>query len=293
MALPGATLAGIKRVLSHPVALGQCRDLARGAPARGRAGERLGHGGKRRDRGAGEEPGVGRDRRATRPPTPTASAALAERIEDDPTNQTRFLTFTRSDVAELPPATPGATRYKTSLIVLIDHKPGMLALTLQAFGVRGVNLMALQSRPERSAPWTYRFYVDVDGSAHDPRVAEALEEVEALAARVVVLGSYEAWIEGSRLSAPAPPPTPAHHTRKPDIPLVDRRRQPGRDAGAGSAPRASAGEEPVLIAGTLLGRERGDDPGDGGGGRPGWAPTCCGVARTSPAPRRTTSRGSA
>jgi 3-deoxy-7-phosphoheptulonate synthase len=112
--------------------------------------------------------------------------------------------------------------------------------------VRGVNLMALQSRPERSAPWTYRFYVDVDGSATDPRLAEALEEVEALAARVVVLGSYEAWIEGSRLSAP--PPTPAHHTVKPDIPLVDRRRAP---EGTRVEVRhvVFGGEGPVLIAG--------------------------------------------
>ena len=61
-------------------------------------------------------------------------------------------------------------------------------------------------------------------STADPRVAEALEEVEALAAQLVVLGSYEAWVEGSKLSAP--PPTPAHHTKKPDIPLVDRRRVP-------------------------------------------------------------------
>jgi 3-deoxy-7-phosphoheptulonate synthase len=88
--------------------------------------------------------------------------------------------------------------------------------------------------------------VDIDGSTSDPRVAEALEEVEALAARVVVLGSYEAWVEGSRLSSP--PPTPAHHTKKPDIPLVDRRREPG-----GTRVRVGSltfgGAEPVLIAG--------------------------------------------
>jgi 3-deoxy-7-phosphoheptulonate synthase len=125
-------------------------------------------------------------------------------------------------------------------------KPWMLALTLQAFGVRGVNLMALQSRPERSAPWTYRFYVDIDGSTADPRVAEALEEVEALAARLMMLGSYEAWVEGSRLSAP--PPTPAHHTRKPDIPLVDRRRAPdGTRVEVG--PITFGGAERILIAG--------------------------------------------
>ena len=89
--------------------------------------------------------------------------------------------------------------------------------------------------------------MDVEGSATDPRVAEALEEIEALAAKLIVLGSYEAWTEGSRLSAP--PPTPAHRAEKPDIPLVDRRRAPGRDRGAGSGHSSSAGQSPVLIAG--------------------------------------------
>jgi 3-deoxy-7-phosphoheptulonate synthase len=246
MAAPGATLEGIKRVLSHPVALGQCRlwlekhlpdvELVSAWDTAGSA-EIVAQEGN---------PSLAAIA-ARHAAEPHGLQLLAERIEDDPTNQTRFLTFTRSDAPALPPAaTQGASRHKTSVIVLIDHKPGMLALTLQAFGVRGVNLMALQSRPERSAPWTYRFYVDVDGSASDPRLAEALEEVEALAARVVVLGSYEAWVEGSRLTAP--PPTPAHHTRKPDIPLVDRRRRP-----EGSRVEVRhlvfGGERPVLIAG--------------------------------------------
>ncbi len=245
MAVPGATLERIRRVLSHPVALGQCREwLSAHLPdvelvsAWDTAGS------------AEIVAQEGNPSLAAIAARPAADAhgltLLAERIEDDPTNQTRFLTFTRATHAPLPPADSGATRYKTSLIVLIDHKPGMLALTLQAFGVRGVNLMALQSRPERSAPWTYRFYVDVDGAATDPRLAEALEEVEALAARVVVLGSYEAWVEGSRLSAP--PPIPAHHTKKPDVPLIDRRRSP---EGSTVPVRhlTFGGEEPVLIAG--------------------------------------------
>ncbi len=245
MALPGARLDGIKRVLSHPVALGQCRiwlserlpdvELVSAWDTAGSA-ELVAQEGNPAlaaiaARHAADAHGL---------------VPLAERIEDDPSNQTRFLTFTRSDAPALPAGNVGVSRYKTSLIVLIDHKPGMLALTLQAFGVRGVNLMALQSRPERSAPWTYRFYVDIDGSTTDPRVAESLEEVEALAARVVVLGSYEAWVEGSRLSAP--PPTPAHHTRKPDIPLVDRRRIPeGTRVPVG--PIMFGGSERVLIAG--------------------------------------------
>jgi len=245
MATPGAKLDGIRRVLSHPVALGQCRIwLAQHLPEVELVS-------------AWDTAGSAELVAQEGNPALAAIAArhaadahglvpLAERIEDDPTNQTRFLTFTRADAPALPAATAGTSRYKTSLIVLIDHKPGMLALSLQAFGARGVNLMALQSRPERSAPWTYRFYVDIDGSTADPRVAEALEEVEALAARLVVLGSYEAWVEGSRLSAP--PPTPAHHTKKPDVPLVDRRRAPdGSRVEVG--PITFGGADPVLIAG--------------------------------------------
>ncbi len=245
MGLKGAELSGIRRVLSHPVALGQCRlwlsehlpdvELVSAWDT------------------AGSAEIVAQEKNPALAAVAARHAAdahglvpLGERIEDDPTNQTRFLTFTRADAAPLPAAASGTVRQKTSLIVLIDHKPGSLALTLQAFGARGVNLMALQSRPERSAPWCYRFYVDIDGAATDPRVAEALEEVEALAARVVVLGSYEAWVEGSRLSAP--PPTPAHHTRKPEIPLVDRRRQP--DGSRVMVRNVEfGGDRPVLIAG--------------------------------------------
>jgi 3-deoxy-7-phosphoheptulonate synthase len=244
MALPGAPLSGIRRVLSHPVALGQCRIwLAEHLPDAELVS-------------AWDTAGSAEIVTQEKNPALAAIAArpaadahglvpLAERIEDDPTNQTRFLSFTRAELAE-GLRSEGAARFKTSLIVLVDHKPGMLALTLQAFGARGVNLMALQSRPERSAPWTYRFYVDVEGAADDPRVAEALEEIEALAAKLIVLGSYEAWTEGSRLSAPVPPP--AHRVEKPSVPLIDRRRHPEgtvvqvRDLSFG-------GGSPVLIAG--------------------------------------------
>jgi chorismate mutase/prephenate dehydratase len=244
MAIPGAQLSGIKRVLSHPVALGQCRVWLSEHLPDAELVSAWDTAGSAEIVAQQQNPAL-----AAVAARPAADAhglvPLAERIEDDPTNQTRFLTFTRAESAE-GLQSPDASRYKTSLIVLVDHKPGMLALTLQAFGARGVNLMALQSRPERSAPWTYRFYVDVEGAAHDPRVAEALEEIEALATKLIVLGSYEAWTEGSRLSTPVPPP--AHRVEKPSVPLVDRRRHP-----EGSQVQVRhlsfGGESPVLIAG--------------------------------------------
>ena len=244
MGVPGAALKDIRRVLSHPVALGQCRIwLSEHLPE----AELVSAWDT-----AGSAEIVAQDGDPTQAAIaarPAADAhglvALAERIEDDPTNQTRFLTFTRAEAAESLKSA-GTSRYKTSLIVLVDHKPGMLALTLQAFGARGVNLMALQSRPERSAPWTYRFYVDVEGSAGDPRVSEALEEIDALAAQLIVLGSYEAWVEGSRLAPPVPPP--AHRVEKPSVPLVDRRRNP--DGSVVPVRHLTfGGDTPVLIAG--------------------------------------------
>src|SRR4029077_20094110 len=195
LALPGAELAGIRRVLSHPVALGQCRiwldshlphaelvsewDTAGSAEIVARE--------QRRDQAAVAPLGAG---------GAYGLNALAERIEDDPSNQTRFLTFTREPAGESGDGGEPAPR-KTSLLLWLPHKPGMLAAALQAFASRGVNLTSLQSRPERTAPWTYRFYVDVEGAPTDPRLAEAIEAVEVLVTRVVVLGSYREWNDGT------------------------------------------------------------------------------------------------
>src|SRR5262245_8814041 len=244
LAVPGTSLGDIRRVLSHPVALAQCRiwldahlphaELVSEWDTAGSA-EIVARGG-RRDQAAVAPLGAG---------GAYGLEALAERIEDDPSNQTRFLTFTR----EAMPARPGAApvRRKTSLLVWLPHKPGMLAAALQAFASRGLNLTSLQSRPERTAPWTYRFYVDVEGAPEEPRLAEAIEATEALVTKVVVLCSYSEWNDGTAPSA-APTPPPAHHRPKPDIPLYDRRQKP---EGTRIVVRGVeiGGPRPVLIAG--------------------------------------------
>jgi chorismate mutase/prephenate dehydratase len=240
----GTPLSEIRRVLSHPVALGQCRIwLDAHVPQAEIVSEWD---------TAGSAEIVARDKRpdqAAIAPLGAGGAygleALAERIEDDPSNQTRFLTFTREATDRKDDGAP--SRRKTSLLVWLPHKPGMLAAALQAFASRGVNLTSLQSRPERTAPWTYRFYIDVEGAPEDPRLAEAIESTEALVTRVVVLGSYREWNDGT---APSPPPTPppAHHRPKPNIPLYDRRQNP---EGTRISVRGVeiGGARPVLIAG--------------------------------------------
>ncbi len=240
MGVPGAQLSQVTKVLSHPVALGQCRIwLAKHLPNATlvNAWDT-----------AGSAEIVAREKDPTQAAICARHAADAyglqvfeERIEDDPTNQTRFLTFTRTANEA------GDAPQKTSLIVWTDHRPGMLAAVLQAFAGRGVNLTSLQSRPERSAPWTYRFYFDVEGTRTDARLAEALESIEALASRIVILGSYAAWQgEGAR---PRGPLAPMPHLRpKPDLPLFDRRQHPeGTRVMVGTI--EIGGDRPVIIAG--------------------------------------------
>lgn len=191
--VPGAAISGIRRVLSHPVALGQCRQWLSG---------HLPHAELVNEwdtAGSGEI--VAREGRADQAaivPLDCAGmwnlSALAERIEDDPSNQTRFLTFAR---AKLDSDSEGPERRKTSLLIWLAHRPGTLASALQVFASRGINLTSLQSRPERTVPWTYRFYVDVEGGAGDARMIKALEALEAIASRVVVLGSYREWNDGT------------------------------------------------------------------------------------------------
>lgn len=244
LGVKGATLEQITHVMSHPVALGQCRIwLGRRLP---RATLVNGW----------DTAGSAEIVAASGDPTQAAicgrHAAEAyglqvfeERIEDDPTNQTRFLTFTRARAND-PEDAEGIPR-KTSLIVWTDHRPGMLAAVLQAFAGRGVNLTSLQSRPERSAPWTYRFYFDVEGGRSEPRLAEALEAIEALATRIVVLGSYTAWQGEGAVVGPVAP-RPPHLRVKPDLPMFDRRQRPDstivRVGGV-----EIGGPRPVIIAG--------------------------------------------
>jgi chorismate mutase/prephenate dehydratase len=245
LAPPGTALADVRRVLSHPVALGQCRiwleahlpnaelvsewDTAGSAEIVARE--------------------VRRDQAAIAPLAAVGAyglVPLAERIEDDPSNQTRFLTFTRHAAAPVP-SDASPVRRKTSLLLWLPHKPGMLAAALQAFASRGVNLTSLQSRPERTAPFTYRFYLDVEGAPDEPRLAEAIEATEALVTKLVVLGSYREWNDGTAPSA-APTPPPAHHRPKPNVPLHDRRQRP---EGTRVVVRGVeiGGDRPVLMAG--------------------------------------------
>ena len=110
---------------------------------------------------------------------------LAEHIQTHPDNFTKFGAIGTRE-AGLGPAN------RTSLVMAGDDRPGSLFRSLQPFADRGVNLTKLESRPRRGAPFEYVFYIDLDGSAEDPNVAQALDEVRLHTSMLKVLGSYPA-----------------------------------------------------------------------------------------------------
>ena len=111
---------------------------------------------------------------------------LAEGIQDDDSNQTRFVIVDRGAAAA-----PGAGLTKASLAFIGAHKPGSLVSALQCFSARSINLTRLDSRPVPSRPWQYRFYVDFEiGDA--AAAVEALQPLAVEATEVKLLGSYPA-----------------------------------------------------------------------------------------------------
>jgi prephenate dehydratase len=111
---------------------------------------------------------------------------LAEGIQDDDSNQTRFVIVDRGEV-EL----PGPGRNKASLAFIGAHKPGSLVSALKCFSERGLNLTRLDSRPVPNRPWQYRFYLDFETG--DPQSANAaLTALDSEAQEVKLFGSYPA-----------------------------------------------------------------------------------------------------
>jgi chorismate mutase/prephenate dehydratase len=90
------------------------------------------------------------------------------------------------EAVSCPPDTP----CKTSLVLILGHRPGLLGEILRILGERAVNLTKIESRPILGQPWRYRFYLDLEGHAASHNVAEALSEVAAQVVEMRVLGTY-------------------------------------------------------------------------------------------------------
>ena len=176
----GIDFASIKRVYSHPQSLGQCNQwLAANLPHVERVPASSNAEAARLSQ---LEPGtaaIAGEAAAGR----YGLARLAENIEDEPSNTTRFLVLGTLDVE-------ATGRDKTSFAMSAKNQPGAIHELLAPLAAHHVSMTKLESRPSRVANWEYYFFVDIEGHRQNPAVAQALREIEARALHLKVMGSY-------------------------------------------------------------------------------------------------------
>lgn len=108
---------------------------------------------------------------------------LAESIEDDPRNTTRFLVLSNHDVAP-------SGKDKTSLAMSAKNAPGAVVSLLDPLARHGVSMTKFESRPAHTGMWEYVFFVDIEGHRLDAPVVAALNELQQRSSFLKVLGSY-------------------------------------------------------------------------------------------------------
>lgn len=108
---------------------------------------------------------------------------IKEGIEDNPNNYTRFLVMASKKGER-------TSKDKTSIIFAIKHVPGALYNILERFNANTINLTKIESRPTKSTPWEYNFYVDFEGHQDDSNIKDTLAKIRTNTTFLKILGSY-------------------------------------------------------------------------------------------------------
>jgi len=172
--------AHIRRVYSHPQALGQCRKWL---SAQLHQAERIpvASTSKAAELAASDEEGAA-----------IGSMLAAEfftlriqlaNIEDNPKNTTRFFVIGNQSA-------PRTGDDKTAITFTTVHKPGSLSKVLDVFRDHGLNLTHIDKRPSQHVNWEYYFFVDFLGHEEDDHVRAAIETSRRHCLQLTVLGSF-------------------------------------------------------------------------------------------------------
>jgi prephenate dehydratase len=185
MAPKGATLAGLKTVESHIMALGQCRNFLRKLGVKTVV--------------AADTAGSAREVAERRDPTRAAVASrlaaeiygldiLAEDIEDEAHSTTRFIVLSREDKR----IEPGNGPVITTFVFQVRNIPAALYKAMGGFATNGVNMTKLESYMIEGNFFATQFYADVEGHPEDRSLELALEELQFFSSHLTILGVYPA-----------------------------------------------------------------------------------------------------
>ena len=181
LANPGATLDAIREVYSHEQAINQCSEFLSGLknvkiiPVENTAvaSEMVSKSGRTdvaalSSRGCAELYGL---------------KNLAASVQDKDNNYTRFICISKN--LEVYPGSD-----KTSIMVILNHRPGALYKVLARLYVLGINVTKLESRPLPDRDFEFMFYFDLDTSIYSEEFVQLMCELEDLCEEFKYLGSY-------------------------------------------------------------------------------------------------------
>jgi len=182
IAFPGTTLANLRQVYSHPVALAQCGEFFKRHPKVEKVSF-YDTAGSVKMLAERRLPGVAAI--ASRIAADVYSGRiLAKHLEDHRENYTRFLLVSKT--ARVP-----SKANKVSVVFSTPNAPGALYKCLSVFALRDIDLTKMESRPLRGRPWEYFFCLDFAGSLKEERCRKALDHLTEVTTFLRVLGCYE------------------------------------------------------------------------------------------------------
>lgn len=182
IALPGVSLADVKKVYSHPQALAQCEhSITKLLPRAERVVtyDTAGSVKMLKEQHITDGAGIASERAASI----YDMNILQPDMQDDAENYTRFVVVARDAIVPEGEA-------KTSIVFSMGNVPGSLFKSLAVFALRDIDLTKIESRPLQGKRWQYFFYIDFVGSQYQEHCRNALNHLQEIATFFKVLGSY-------------------------------------------------------------------------------------------------------
>jgi prephenate dehydratase len=184
MALPGVKLEEIESVHSHPQALAQCEvNINRLGIQQVVEADTAGSARLLREWGDPQAAALASSRAAE----VYDLEILADHMEDNPANYTRFIALARDPLSV---NSPEDDDYKTSIVFSLHNQPGALFKALSVFALRDIDLTKIESRPIPGQLWEYMFYIDFAGHYHAQSGSRAISNLKEFAPFLRTLGSY-------------------------------------------------------------------------------------------------------
>lgn len=182
LAQKNVALSQIRKVISHPQALGQC------APFLKKMGwqteEAVNTAVAAKAVAESKDPtvaAIGSEEAAEE----YGLAVLRSHIHQKSGNTTRFAVFSRAK------KDPSPSDSQFMMVFTVKNEAGALAKAISAIGTRGFNLRAIKSRPTKKLSWDYYFFCEGDGNLQTPQGEEMLSELRKNCNDLKVLGCFE------------------------------------------------------------------------------------------------------